>query len=564
MGTGMGTFIIIGLDGFDPHLARHWMASGNLPNLKTLADRGWFTSMKSTVPPFTYPAWSSLITGENPGVHGMIDFAVRQPGSGGPPNVSQQPGSNGRNHHSPRSGSYRVQYINSTFRKCPTIFKQLSEAGKRVCAMGFPTTYPPEPVNGIMIAGFDSPLAVTADSSFCHPPELWNELKSKVHPYTLAGIQELKTGRGWHRTAAETILETVRQRTAIAEYLLQKEPWDLFAVVFSESDTTAHHFWAAHDPESPRHAAFQSEYGDTLSGFLKRVYRALDTAVGRLLPYAEHVVIVSDHGSGGTGAYRLSLNRIMERRGAFRYRNGGTTATSGSGTGWIKRIAQHVPAQFGQWLFRHGPGGLTERLETRNRLQYVDLPQCRAFSDELNYFPSIWIHDERFPEGHAMKPAERDHLCEDITRWLLQESHPDTGAPVVAAVHRRESLFDGPAMDIIPDLIVEPALDREYSYAVWNAPCPGPAVEAIPEDDLLGRKGGSMNGSHRPYGVLFTDTPKPAELPEDPDIIEVGRYLMRRLGLNTAKNPSRQQSRDYTPEQEAAVEKRLRDLGYLD
>jgi len=550
------------------------MASGDLPNLQRLAESGWFSPLKSTVPPFTYPAWSSLITGENPGVHGMIDFAVRQPGSGS----SQR--------HPPPPGSYRVKYINSTFRKCPTIFRRLSDAGKRVCAMGFPTTYPPEPVNGIMIAGFDSPLAVTADRSFCYPPALWDELKSRVHAYTLAGIQELNTGAGWHRDAAGKILETVQQRTAIAEYLLQKEPWDLFAVVFSESDTAAHHFWAAHDPDSPRHGAFQPEYGNTLNGFLKDVYRALDTAVGRLLPYAEHMVIVSDHGSGGTGAYRLSLNRILAKYDLFRYRGDAPADDTEAGTanasdsGPVKKLARALPAGVGQWLFRHGPGGLTERLESRNRLRHADLPRCTAFSDELNYFPSVWIHDDRFPEGHAMSLEKREHLCNEIAAQLLAETHPGTGAPVIATVHRREDLYYGPAMESIPDIIVEPALDRGYSYAVWNASCPGPAVEPVPETELLGRKGGSMNGSHRPYGVMFTDTGKPADMPENPDIIDAGRHMLRRFGLETetgtgpgtgrdnasatGAKAARDRPGDYTPEQEAAVEKRLTDLGYLD
>nr|HPQ42440.1 hypothetical protein [bacterium] len=294
------------------------------------------------------------------------------------------------------------------------------------------------------------------------------------------------------------------------------------------------------------------------------------TAVGRLLPHACGVLIVSDHGSGGTGAYRLSLNRILAKHDLFRYRDDASAGdteintASTSDPGLVKKLARALPAGVGQWLFRHGPGGLPERLESRNRLHHADLPRCTAFSDELNYFPSVWIHDDRFPEGRTMNPAERERLCREITARLLAETHPGTGVPVIAAVHRREDLYHGPAMCIIPDLIVEPALDRGYSYAVWNASCPGPAVDAIPDDDLLGRKGGSMNGSHRPYGVLFTDTGKPADMPENPDIIDAGRYVMRRLGLKTVRDPSRQQSRDYTPEQEAAVEKRLRDLGYLD
>jgi predicted AlkP superfamily phosphohydrolase/phosphomutase len=40
--------LVIGLDAFDPELARHWMRAGHLPNLAALAERGGWAD---TLPP---------------------------------------------------------------------------------------------------------------------------------------------------------------------------------------------------------------------------------------------------------------------------------------------------------------------------------------------------------------------------------------------------------------------------------------------------------------------------------------------------------------------------------
>ncbi|MBN1296051.1 alkaline phosphatase family protein, partial [bacterium] len=429
--------VVIGLDGFDPVLARQWMMSGDLPHLRSLADSGAFIPLKSTLPPFTVPAWSSFLTGVDPGRHGMTDFTIRHPGTCD------------TNGNLSILGDYGVTFINSTFRKSPTVFRRLSDRGGRVCAMGFPTTYPPEPVNGILIAGFDSPLAVTADRSFCYPPGIWDELKSRVHPYTLAGIQELHTGRRWHLSAARRILDTIAQRTAIASYLMQKESWDLFAVVFGESDTASHHFWAAQDPGSPRHKAFTRTYGSALSGYLRSVYTALDVAVGELASRAGRLMIVSDHGSGGTGIHRVSLNRILAEAGLFRYLPGGALP--------VRQLARVLPFRFGQWLFRHAPGHWINHIEGRSRLRHAHLPACEAFSDESNTCPSVWIHDQRFPAGRSLTARDRESVRQHIIDALRSATHPETGDPVIDAVHRREDIYPDSSIPGIPDLIVEPA-----------------------------------------------------------------------------------------------------------
>ncbi len=70
---------------------------------------------------------------------------------------------------------------------------------------------------------------------------------------------------------------------------------------------------------------------------------------------------------------------------------------------------------------------------------------------------------------------------------------------------RKSSLYHGPALERLPDLIIEPELEDNYSVTIWNPACKGPAVAQLPAAEWRGRKGGSMNGSHRPMGVLLSN-----------------------------------------------------------
>ena len=68
----MARMLIIGLDGADPALAARWMEAGVLPNLRALARAGALLPLRSTMPPATFPAWTTCATGVNPGRHGAF------------------------------------------------------------------------------------------------------------------------------------------------------------------------------------------------------------------------------------------------------------------------------------------------------------------------------------------------------------------------------------------------------------------------------------------------------------------------------------------------------------
>ena len=222
--------LIIGLDGATWDLIDPWIDAGDLPNLAALRSGGLSGPLASTVPAATFPSWTTFSTGVNPGKHGIFDFTRRE------------------------LGTYDVRFVNASFRKVPTVWRRLSDHGRRVCVLGIPGSYPPEDLNGLMVSGFDTPVTTRADHSFVAPTDMAPWIMSNGG-FPFADFQEFRVGPGWYRKALDKLLQGIEVKTRLGEKLLRRQQWDCFLLLFGESDTVAHHFWQFHDKGSPRYDA---------------------------------------------------------------------------------------------------------------------------------------------------------------------------------------------------------------------------------------------------------------------------------------------------------------------
>ena len=64
--------LVLGIDGMDPDLLDGFMAEGKLPNFARLAETGSYKRLTTSIPPQSPVAWSTIITGLNPGSHGIF------------------------------------------------------------------------------------------------------------------------------------------------------------------------------------------------------------------------------------------------------------------------------------------------------------------------------------------------------------------------------------------------------------------------------------------------------------------------------------------------------------
>ena len=127
--TGQKKVVIIGLDGATFSLILPWVKEGKLPVLAKLIQDGAWGNLKSTIPTHTAPAWTSFMTGKNPGKHGIYHFLYHT------------------------GDNYDIRFANDLRRRGKSLWKILSELDKKVCVFNVPMTYPPEEVSGLMISG---------------------------------------------------------------------------------------------------------------------------------------------------------------------------------------------------------------------------------------------------------------------------------------------------------------------------------------------------------------------------------------------------------------------------
>jgi len=504
-----------------------------MPNLARIRDAGAYLPCASTVPPATFPAWTTCVTGVNPGRHGIVDFTRM------------------------KDGEYGIEFVNASFRQAPALWNVLSEAGKRVCVLGVPGTYPPDEVNGVMVSGFDSPVSTGIDSSFVYPESMY----STVRDWRFADFKETNIGQGWHDAALEKLLEGIAAKEVIAVDLMKREPWDFFMLVFGESDTVSHHFWMFHDPDSPRHRPGHENA-------IRSVYERLDEAVGKLVgAMGEDVCVgvVSDHGFGGSGTGVVHLNNWLAENGYLTF---GRTRDS-----VLKKLALRLtPARWQGALFRKFRG-LASSAESRSRFAGIDWAGTTAWSEELNYFPSIRVNVQgQFPEGQVAS-SDYDRFCTELCAKL------ESWEPIRKA-WRREELYDGPFVGHAPDIVLELALENGYSHSCLRSRG-GPAFRRLAPDEYMGGKERGMNGNHRPTGIFLLSEPVQAKETYLLDIVPTVYHAMgipasptegqSLLGSNSHGRDQRQREGEapaephvYTPEQEAVIENRLRNLGYFE
>ncbi len=142
-------------------------------------------------PALTPAAWTSMVTGKNPGKHGIFDFRIGE------------------------------ELFFSTDKKS----RELWDYAKSI-VINVPMTYPAKAIDGVMVSGMMSP---DLDSDLVYPPTEQQYLKD------LGYVIEPEIELG-------SIKDSIVKRIELVAHYLQHD-WQLFFVVFREFDVLHHFFW---------------------------------------------------------------------------------------------------------------------------------------------------------------------------------------------------------------------------------------------------------------------------------------------------------------------------------
>lgn len=492
MTTGKPKLLIIGLDGASFDLILPWAEAGKLPHLTRLMAGGVTGPLRSTVPPVSAPAWISFMTGKNPGKHGVFDFRTFNPKT---------------------YSFYDEPLVTSRHYAGSTLFELVGKAGMRVAALSVPMTYPPFPVNGLLLSGFPKP---NQRKAYTYPPERALEF-AQIEPISEFTRHSME-GR------IRLMEHSVRALTEASVRLLSRESYDLFMVVFRNTDTANHHFRKHLHPDFPTYERQEAaRYGHVL----EEQYRLADWAVGELVAAAGEeavVLVVSDHGSGIHATKYFHTNRWLRELGLLAIRERAVRA------GDLLRQTIHllrVKTPWARWLLKwYLPSRLKQAISKgMHNVHAIRWSGTSAYRIPMSYFiEGIEVNlIGRQPEGIVRPGAEYETVRDRIILELPKVVDPATGRRLVQRVLRREECYSGRAIELAPDLIV--FLDPDYA---GGAGLRGPLITPVERMILE-----EWSGLHRMDGILIIrgDPLKRGARIDGAEIVDLAPTLLYLLGL---------------------------------
>ena len=507
--------LIIGLDGATFDLLRPWMEEGRLPNLAAITRNGASGELQSTIPHNSPPAWTSFMTGKNPGKHGVYGFTVVKPRE-----------------------SYSIKISSGAIRRAETVWQILSAEGKRSIVFNVPMTYPPDPINGLVVTGIDTP---GLDSEFAYPPELRREILNMFPEYILDVRSWAVTTAGERRAKLlQDIMLMVEQKGKLALHWMERQPWDLFTIVFTATDRVQHFFWRYLDGSHP---LYDPQEASLYQDAIFRVYQKIDETIDSMLALCDArttVIVMSDHGFGPQ--YKLfRINEWLRANGFLQLRHASKATLIdaplrsaqkhlyrglGATISLIRRLLSDSAKDSLKRLFPR----LREKVASQVLFSLVDWSKTRAY--HTAEFPGSIRINLKGREMHGIvEPGdEYERLRQTIQSQLEKFRDPHTGQHIVERVFRREELYSGPYMDLAPDLIMHLA-DQSYTID-WYLPASDGQASAV-IDKLTGRYAVNC-GYHRMNGILIMSGRgvQKGALIEDARLVDITPTVLYLLGLS--------------------------------
>jgi predicted AlkP superfamily phosphohydrolase/phosphomutase len=555
---------VLGLDGATWDVLAPLAKEGVLPHLSRLMEQGVSGTIRSVFPPLSPVAWTGVMTGKNSGKHGVFEFVEYG--------------------HDPLGG--RVN--SSRAIKAELVWEIAGRHGKKSVAAGVPMSYPPRPAPGFYLGDFLSPAGAR---DFASDPAIFTELERAIGPYRAWNTAVHDGGR-----EAEALAELrgfLDHHLSAVRFLMNRCDWDLFMFDLMATDRIQHELWHVWDET---HNARNGREGqlDALREGTREFWAAMDRGVGEIaaaLPPDTALILMSDHGFGPIEWY-VNFNLWLLDRGdlaledSFYVRQKHWCYKRGITPEWLYNkmvrlgLARQRVSRFrgnqASWLERIGQSLFLSR-------RHIDWSRTRAYAQ--GNFGQIFLNLKgRQPQG-CVVPEDARPLLDDLKAGLMAIRHPETGGPLVERVYEREELYDGPHIELAPDLTV---VLGDWRYRTIG-------LHDFTTHKLISPAFGPT-GDHRMNGIFVASGPafRPgAALGRDATLLDIAPTLLQLLGvpvpadmdgrvltevldpavvpLSTTSEPEAIAAPTdaepapvaYTDAEDAAIQQRLADLGYL-
>ncbi|MFX1410563.1 MAG: alkaline phosphatase family protein [Promethearchaeota archaeon] len=451
--------LLLGLDGATMTLLSPLMAQGFLPNLNQLLANGVYAPLISTIPPFTGPAWVSIVTGVNPGRHGIYGFGV----------VDTETGD---------LSLARTGYIGS-----PRLWQMINAHGLSTGVVNVPLIYPPDPVDGFMLTGMLTPPGM---DRFAYPPVMANLVQEALGERYRIDVNANPELHAHDTAIVAELAALLRHRERAICALLDHAEVDFLMAVLVVPDRLQHVYWGYLVPNGPDDPVYHSPQAPAFRAEIETLYGEVDAVVGRLLERIGpscRTFIVSDH---GFGRYEraIKLNNWLRHRGWL------TLRSSGGMMQTFKSTLLRMPA-----MRRLTRKAQRSRLGRAARQSMIDWSKTQAYSGTV-FQQGVFINLKgRQPCGCVEPGAAYESLRREIVAGLAEMRDPKTNRPLFERVYVREEIFSGPYVDLAPDILP----------VIWDGN--GQLEPGFGNGSVVHYQGNLPYGCHHPKGIFVASGP---------------------------------------------------------
>jgi len=498
--------VIIGLDGATWDLINPMVAEGKLPAIKRIMDEGQSGVLESVIPPVTAPAWATMLTGVDPGEHGVFAMTMPDPTKGGL--------------HRP---------VCMTDWKAKPLWARLNERGLTTGFMGVPFTFPPPKVNGWLISGIMG--TPRYDERMFNPRALYTEVTQTAGIYPLDPPTKSRDAMPF-----DLLQRQIDWICRATRHMLVEHPVDVFMVVENYTDHVAHSFFRTRTYE---------HRGQRID-LLEHAYRAADeliASVRQVVGEDIQIVLVSDHGMGALQGY-INIEAALNVRSSA-------------------AIGRMLLRLVWRGMVRLLPASAIARLKNA----FFARPKAARIVPfgEATISVSGMEAAIRVLTGDA---SLRQRTTEQLLAQLRSLVSPADGRPVFSPLAGRD-LFHGPYASLGPDVIAWPD-EQGYEHLLWapNWLPLLPTLQEVRRAGIARAQAGA-EGAHRLDGVFLTNRPPSPGSPKLPSKLqEVVGYCLSCLGdevptSQPTEAPAAAVEPAYTDDEQDLIEQRLADLGYM-
>jgi predicted AlkP superfamily phosphohydrolase/phosphomutase len=554
MTTSSKPLLLIGWDAATWDLLTPWIKAGHLPNLDRLMKRGVSASIRSTPSPLSPSAWTTIITGQNPGRHGVYDWFERIP------------------------KSYAVEYVHTGQIGAKPIWEYFTAGGKSLGVFNVPMIYPAAPLTGWMFSGMAAPNAHA--KNFSYPPELVREIEERNGAYITAEAEIFKLGR--EAAYLKDMLDWIQYQRRVIFDLIDHKPCDAYLLVFMQSDHAQHKFWRTLDPSFP---GYNADRDAPFADAILKVYQSLDALLGEIMDRfaGSNIMLLSDHGAGAMHGV-MPINRWLKERGYLHLKR----APSVFVKYWLAKSKIILRAYRVAAMLGLGHVASLVSKSSRNKvlssfLSFDDVDWSRTRAYSRGAFGQIFINVMgREPNGIVSRGKEYDDLVQEIKHALSGLCHPETNQPLITDLRSRAEVLSGQYVDRAADIL----------FSIQNYRYQASTRFGVESDHLLEPSEYEDSGTHRMDGILVMSGPSidPAGKIESAGVEDIlptalaliglpvpssidGRPLLNAFTESTRANVQivevqhQDHASESAPDMSAAereqLEKRLRELGYL-